>query len=529
MTASKILFLLGISFILGVFLSSVLQVSQTFVWVFLFVGILLIFIGLLSFLRPTLPAKRGEKQKSKERKLNFRFQIKPGMISIFGFCILVLCLGVLRNQISLYNIENNNLIKLNDNADELVFVGKIIAEPDNRNTIQKLKFKADNLDGIILITKNKYPEYKYLDRIKISGKLKIPQETEDFSYKNYLLKDGIYSVMDFPKIELLDSLQQASFTENIYKKVLFVKQKLNESIIQNYSPPHSFVMQGTILGSSASLTNELKNQLNTTGLRHIIAVSGTHIIILSSILLNLFLLLGFWRGQAFYGSVSLIWLYILITGLPASGIRAGIMATLFLFAQKIGRIAGGERIVVIACAIMLMINPLLLIYDIGFQLSFMAVLGLIYLDKFIKKFILQLLSKLIKNTDNLKLDKFSAMVSATLSAQIFTLPIMLYNFGNISIIAPVANILVLPIVEYLMIFGFLSAFLGMFSNILGFILSVPCYVLISYFLKVLEIFSGSWASKTIENIHWIWLIILYFIILLFTAWVKKKERENQFY
>src|SRR3989339_177864 len=206
--------------------------------------------------------------------------------------------------------------------------------------------------------------------------------------------------------------------------------------------------------------------------------------------------------------------------LPASGIRAGILATLFLLAEKLGRQGHRERIIVLAGALMLLANPLLLFYDIGFQLSFLAVLGLIYLDSFIKNSLLK-----IARIKNEKLENFVGMISATLSAQIFTIPIMLYNFGNVSLIAPITNVLILPIVEPLMILGFLSSFVGIFSVTLAMIFFVPCYFLVYYFIKILDIFSQSWAMKTFENVHWLWVIFLYLIIIIFVAWIKKKERE----
>ena len=505
MTSSKTLFLLCFSFILGIFLSSIFAIPQIIIWVFLLLAILLIILGILSF--------------------GSGSPIKSGMTMVLGFCVLLMCLGILRHQISLFNIENNNLIQLNDRQNEITLIGMIVKEPDNRDKVQRLKIKIDNFDGLVLVTKNRYPEYNYLDKIKITGKLKTPADFGDFNYKNYLLKDGIYSVMDFPRAELISSaLAPRSLGEVGYEGVLFVKQKLRESIRQIYLPPESLVLEGTILGDSSMLTDELKNQLNITGLRHIIAVSGTHVVILSIILMYLFLMLGFWRGQAFYGAVSFIWLYILLTGLPASGIRAGILATLFLLAEKLGRQGHRERIIVLAGALMLLVNPLLLFYDIGFQLSFLAVLGLIYLDSFIKNSLLK-----IARIKNEKLENFVGMISATLSAQIFTIPIMLYNFGNVSLIAPITNVLILPIVEPLMILGFLSSFVGIFSVTLAMIFFVPCYFLVYYFIKILDIFSQSWAMKTFENVHWLWVIFLYLIIIIFVAWIKKKERENKFY
>ncbi|MEK9185772.1 MAG: ComEC/Rec2 family competence protein, partial [Patescibacteria group bacterium] len=149
-----------------------------------------------------------------------------------------------------------------------------------------------------------------------------------------------------------------------------------------------------------------------------------------------------------------------------------------------------------------------LFYDVGFQLSFLAVLGLIYLEPFIKRFV-----------------KFS-IVSTTLAAQIFTLPIMVYNFGNISFVAPVTNFLISPVVYFLMIFGFLASIAGVFSNILGQILSFPCWIFLTYFVKVIDFFSQPWAMKVAQNVSWVWLLISYLIIGFFTRFINKKYSKN---
>ena len=114
----------------------------------------------------------------------------------------------------------------------------------------------------------------------------------------------------------------------------------------------------------------------------VIAVSGMHVVILSAILMEVLLACGLWRQQAFYFTVFFIFIYILLAGLPISGIRAGIMGIVYLLAQRVGRQNFSSRSVVLAGVLMLLVNPLLLIYDVGFQLSFLAVLGIINLGPF---------------------------------------------------------------------------------------------------------------------------------------------------
>ena len=480
MSGSKILFCFCLSFILGIFLESIFDSPQIILWGALFLAIIFIAV------------RKAE---------------------ILGFCILVFVIGILRVQITEFNIENNELRRLN--GANVVLQGVIVNEPDVRDNYQKLKVKIK--DSTVLINADLYQKYGYQDIIKVSGKLETPQEFEDFNYKNYLMKDGIYSVMGFPKIEK-QGKSRGSPTSTAFEGVLWLKQKTRQSIQYSFNPPESSILEGTVLGDNAAMSDELKNNLNTTGLRHIIAVSGTHVVILSSIIMSLLLMLGLKRGSAFYFAVLIICFYIIFTGLSASGVRAGIMGFLYLLAQKLGRQSLGVRVVAIAAALMLAINPLLLAFDVGFQLSFLAVLGLIFLEPAFAA-ILNIFTKG-------KLKEFIKIISATFAAQVFTLPILLYNFGNISLVSPITNLLVGPVVYWLMIFGFLSAFAGIFINWLGWILAIPCYFLLQYFLWVINFFSRPWAIKTFENVHWIWLIVLYLMVIVLTRYLNKKFMQK---
>jgi competence protein ComEC len=497
MTPSKILFFLCLSFILGIFFESLAGIPQILVWGILISGILLVFTSIIFLCLFSNSQEHWNK------------------VLIGGFLLLFFVLGVLRVQISEFNIVNDKLSKFNDKG-KIILNGVISSEPDVRDTSQKLKVQVG--ESVVLVTTKRYPEYKYLDKVKLTGKLETPMVFDDFNYKNYLLKDHIYSVMAFPKIEVLGKASGGPFSA-VYSWVLFCKGKIRESINQNFLPPQSSILAGTILGDNGVMTNDLKSKLNITGLRHIIAVSGTHVVILCELIMLLLLGVGIGRGKAFYFAVIFIFIYIVLTGLPSSGVRAGIMGVIFLLSQKVGRQAMGSRLIVLAGAIMLLINPLLLIYDVGFQLSFLAVLGLIYLEPLIKI--------LIKKLTKEKARNLVSIVSMTFAAQIFTLPIMIYNFGNISFVSLITNLLIGPVVYWLMIFGFLASIVGIFSNVLVWIFSIPCWFLLEYFIKIIDFFSQPWAMKTIQNIHWIWLVILYSAII-FATWLLNKKYKQEF-
>ena len=246
MSPSKILFFLCVSFVAGIFLESVIKIPQIFICgIFNFGNCFYIFCHFLS------------------RKISF----------VIGFCLLFLVMGILRVQISEFNIANDKLSKFNGKG-QIVLTGIISDEPDVRDTSQKIKVKVG--DSTILVTTNRYPEYKYLDKIKITGKLETPMVTDDFNYKNYLLKDHIYSVMNFPKIELVSQKHQYNIFSYLYEKILFLKQKLKQSIQNNFLPPQSSILEGTILGDNRTMTQDLRNKLKQHGFGILTAISGVH-------------------------------------------------------------------------------------------------------------------------------------------------------------------------------------------------------------------------------------------------------------
>ena len=495
MSPSKALFFLCVSFTVGILLESLVKIPQILLWAFLLLGIFLICSGFLP---------RGKKP------LILNFAI------ILGFCALFFVLGILRVQISEFNIVNDKLSKLNGKG-QVVLTGIINDEPDIRDTSQKLEVKVG--DSVVLVTAKRYPEYNYLDKIKITGKLEAPMVTDDFNYKNYLLKDGIYSVMNFAKIDSVSTKHRYNLFSYSYEKILFVKQKLEQSIQDNFLPPHSLILDGIIFGNNKNMTQDLRGKLNIAGLRFLTAISGVHVIILSAILISLLMFLGLSRIQSFYSSIFIIWFYIVITGFTTSGIRAAIMGSIFIVAGALGRQNTSSRTIVLAAALMLLQNPLLLIYDVGFQLSFMACLGIIYLKPSLN-FLLKILFK-----D--KLRELSDMISVTFAAQIFTLPIMIFNFGTISLAAPITSILILPVMPAILSFGFLFSIFAAISKFLGWIFYVPTWLLITYFLKVMDIFSEPWMAKTITNVSWIWILLEYLTIGFFT-WLLNKKFSQKF-
>ena len=498
MTKSKFLLYSYLFFIGGIFVESFSRLSLSIEWIIFIFGGLFVFIFVL---------------------------IKRWKFVLLGFFVLFFLLGVLRCQDALLKIDDNKLSKYNGR--NVVLVGRIVREPDVRETNTKITVKVNkifwknivsrDINGRVLITTNLYPEYKYGDELQIKGKLRTPQVFKDFNYRNYLAKDGIYSVMYYSKIKLVRRKKYMSLADSVYGGILRFKNQLRKTIYQNISPPQSSILGAIILGDKSRLSKEFKKRLSLAGLRHITAISGMHVAILTSVLMSFLIGLGFWRGQAFYITVFIVSFFIVMTGLQPSAIRAGIMGGLFLLAQHIGRMNSSFRSLFLVAAIMLAQNPLLLRLDVGFQLSFLAMLGIIELGPIFRNWM-----SFIPNSFQLR-----DILSMTLSAQFFTFPILVYNFGYLSLVSPITNLLVVPILPLVIGFGFVFALSGAILPVVGWVLSWFNWFLLSYITKIVYFFSDLPFSSLTIKFPWQFILVIY-LVLTIIVWRLQEKRRLEF-
>lgn len=418
------------------------------------------------------------------------------------FCLLFI-LGVLIYSF-LVNPKTERVSQYYDQKVDLT--GIIIAEPEKRINQQKFEFKAEKIPAKILVTVQLYPEYNYGDKIKLSGKLREPTVFEDFDYRAYLAKEGIYLVSYYPEVRVIDS----GYGNWFLQKIQAFKNKMRLIIEANLLPPHSAILKAAFLGDRHSLSDQFKEKLNLTGTRHIVAISGLHIVIWSQLILYLALMCGLWRNQAFYLVLVVLSLYICLIGAPVSAIRAGIMAGILLLAQKLGRLRGSGRAIVFAASVMLLFNPWLLKDDVGFQLSFAATLGIAYLKPILDE-------KLVKIPEVFHLRDILTM---TLSAQLGVLGILVYHFGQLSLISPLANFLIVPFLPAVIILGILLVVSGLIWIGLAKIAVIPLWILLDYIVKVIDYFSGlSFVAYQVQEMS-IFILVAYYLILSAYLWQK---------
>lgn len=470
MHKSQIFFFLLLVFVAGILIASLIPVSPEAVLVLLIAG-----TGTLAL---------SAYQNTYSRK---------GIMA--GFFIIAFTVGAAR--FVYFDLSGNILPQLADRQAKGVGVpvilrGYINGEPNITAKTTRFNFRAKEIvfpdwtlpvDETTVVTANGAVFYDIGQALLVEGAVSTPKNFEDgFDYINYLKKDGIKTVVLFPKISETEGIK-IGFLENRmlnFKEAAFtVKSYFERSVNKAMVEPNASYINGILLGSRQNIPEDLKEAFNKTGTTHILAISGYNIMIIASALL-VGLVFFVKRRVAFWISVAVIFAFTVMTGSSASVVRASLMGLLLIFAQGYGRMYSVRNSIVLAGAAMVFVNPFVLVFDIGFQLSFLAVLGLVYFYPMLKK----------------KLEKTPGMFGikesfvATVSAQAFVgIPIILY-FGRFSWTFLPANILILPLVPFAMFFGLIAGLGQMLLPALGQVIAIPAWAITSYQIKVIELLAG---------------------------------------
>ncbi len=305
-----------------------------------------------------------------------------------------------------------------------------------------------------------------------------------------------------------------------YSKIFSFKAKLAGLIDTGMSEPESSLARPIFFGGHKGLDQKVRDDFQKTGLTHIMAVSGFNVSILAVIVMAVLLALGISRRYSFYIAVMILAAYIVMVGLPASAMRAGLMGFLVLWALKLGRLNKMTNSLVLTAAVLLLINPKLLRDDVGFQLSFLAIAGLVYAYP-----ILEAVWQKIKLP---KLKGLSDGLLITLAAQVFTLPILAYNFSQISLIAPLANLAVLWTLPVLTIFILIALPLSWAVPGLSFIFFLPSLILTEYILIVVKYLAGlPFSYVAVDYLWWGWAVVYYAAAIFVVIKLRNSELLKQ--
>lgn len=403
-------------------------------------------------------------------------------------------------------------------GDKVGLFGLIVDPPEMREKNQRfvIEVKHEEVETKVLVSAGSDYEFQYGDVVEVSGKFKKPSNFigdsgKEFDYINYLKKDGIYYKVDFAEVVKISSGNGSAL-----KRVLFnFKNKLLEKVDYAVPKTEGLLLSGLILGERAEFPAEMREEFIRTGTIHIVALSGYNISIVAGWFARV--LNYFSPVVSLWGTILSIILFVLMTGASSTGVRAGIMAGLVLLAKYTGRTYDAGRALVLAGTIMVLINPMVLLYDVSFQLSFIATFAIIFLSPKMKKHFYFLTKRF----------HLREIITDTFSAYIFVLPFILYKMGNLSFVALPANILVLPFIPLTMMLGFMVVFSGFFSGTLSLIFGFITSLFLKYELFTIHFFSSlPFASFTLPNFPLVLVILIYVGFIYFVFGKKFSDKTT---
>ncbi len=408
-------------------------------------------------------------------------------------------------------------------------IGVVSAEPIPHRTATHLRVEAERfslpdgrefpLHGAVLIKAPPQTVAFYGDRIEASGRLTLPPTFADFSYRDYLARQGIHAMMgNTTEVIVLERHQRSALVE----AMLRFKREAVERLQAILPEPHASLLAGILLGVEWGLPDDLTEAFAATGTSHIVAISGFNLTIVAGLFTAVARAL-FGKRRETWVALGGLWLYTALVGAAAAVVRAAVMGSLVIVARREGWRLHGPTTLAAAAWLMSLADPFIL-HDVGFQLSIAATAGIFLFQPTISARLLHLLGRLTsaeRATFLLPLLEESFVV--TLAAQITTTPIIIATFHRLSLITLLTNFLILPAQPYVMLFGGVALAAALLWLPLGRLLAAPAWAVLEYTIRVVRGTAAlPWASVAIGEVALGGLWGYYLVLLIWLGWSSLK-------
>ncbi|MBX4195827.1 ComEC family competence protein [Candidatus Parcubacteria bacterium] len=375
--------------------------------------------------------------------------------------------------------------------------GIIVSEPEHRDADTRFVVKTDTGEKV-LVSADLLSEVEYGDEVSLIGKAQIVKG----DYGWYLSKDDIFYTMSFAKVSVISR----DHGNPVRRTLLNIKSAFVEKMRHILPEPESSLLAGLVVSGKQALSSSILSDFRRAGVVHIVVLSGYNITIIAEFFLLIFGFLG-QRKAAGISALGIV-LFTLMSGATATVVRAAIMVLLLLLGKVLGRSGSAPRILLFTAVLMLLENPKILVFDPSFELSFLAMLALIYGVPIVEKYLSKIPEKFGIRT----------LLATTLATQIVVLPFLLYNMGNFSTVFLLSNLLILLVIPFTMLIGFVATLLASISSVLAWPLAFLSHILLGWILFVAN-FLGNlpFAMIQIENFP-LWGTLVLYAGLAATVW-----------
>lgn len=398
------------------------------------------------------------------------------------------CLGP--TDLAYYNSDAD------DSSSPLVAVeGYVASYPILKDGQRRLDIEVESLEldggrkrvnGRMRLQTRGVNRFRYGQSVRVRGQLTEPPIFEDFDYRSYLARKQIHSLMLRPRVEP----QPGMLRGGILLQFVYGLRERSESLLNRLlSEPYAALANGMLLGIEAGIPQELYEEFNLTGTSHVIVISGSNVVLVTGVLMALGIMLFGKRG-ALWPTLGGLAVYTLLVGGDAAVMRAALMGGLFVVATVLGRQSTALVSLAAACWAMTLWNPLML-WDVGFQLSSAATVGLILIGPMLT----ESSTSIWRRVENRLRRQGSAPARVeadfliprsiggflrdsllmTIAASATTYPMIVHYFGRLSLVSLLANLLIAPVQPWILMFGGLGLIVGLFGleQIAQYLLMIP--------------------------------------------------------
>lgn len=402
-----------------------------------------------------------------------------------------------------------------DNFDKKVTMsGKVVSPVVSGEYTFSFNLKPENQNFLVLVRTYEDPKVFFGDKIKVSGKLEKPKPFEtnngrEFNYDTYLESQNILAIVSNSKTTLIERPKYS------IKRFLFsIQSNFKNSINKFVYGNEGALANGILLGDKTGFDKKIKDDFIRTGTIHIVALSGYNITIVAEYIASVLRQIFSFNISIFGGIVGIIF-FVIMTGGSATAVRAGIMTIIVLIAKYTGRANVAIRTLVIAGLIMVLIEPKV-IFNISFQLSFLATFGVIVVAPKIIKYISFVTTRF----------GIRELLATTLGATIMVMPLIIFSTGVVSVFSVPINIIILPFIPFAMLLSFVVGILGMIYIPLAIPFSEILHILLSLLLKIIHLVSDiSFSVFNVPKFSILILIITYGILFYFSLRNKKENKK----
>lgn len=327
-------------------------------------------------------------------------------------------------------------------AENTTMTGRVFGNPEVRLDHQRVTFDHVEIEGIgeysgkILVRAPLYPSFSAGDRAKLACHLEEPAPLGEFRYDMWLMRHHIGATCAFPQIQRVEHLPASGAITRLARFSAWVSNRINRALPE----PEAGFARALVLGEQYAMSDEARKSFRQTGTSHIVALSGFNVTLILEFVQKFGKRLRIRFAHLAVISGGLITLFVVMTGAAASLVRASVMGLVVLFARGVGRRSRVPILLAGTGMAMVLLNPYVLLYDVGFELSFLATLGLCLLSEKCERALGRL-----PNTFLLR-----ETLATTLAAMLFTAPLIAITFRNVSFVSPLANVLILPVIPFAM-------------------------------------------------------------------------------